>query len=171
MIGRTSVLAGLLCAYAGFATAGTTTSTYLGNCQRTAYVDAEVPAAPVLRWVYQEKHRPRHAWPEPNREVQYIDFDYATQVAIAEGMVFFGSSADHKVYAIDLATGAEKWTFYTEGPIRFAPVAREGRVYAASDDGHLYCLQAASGKELWKLRGGRLLWSKDSLQGVSETGR
>ena len=31
------------------------------------------------------------AWPEPNREVQYIDFDYATQVAIGEGLVLFGS--------------------------------------------------------------------------------
>ncbi len=129
-------------------------STYLGNNGRTAYVDAKVPAAPVLKWVYHEKHRPRHAWPEPNREVQYIDFDYSTQVAIGKGMAFFGSSADHKVYAIDLQTGTERWTFYTEGPVRFAPVVRDGRVYAASDDGHLYCLQAATGKEVWRFRGG-----------------
>ena len=67
------------------AMAGTTASTYLGNARRTAYVDAEIPAAPALQWVYHEKHRPRHAWPEPNREVQYIDFDYATQVALAQG--------------------------------------------------------------------------------------
>ena len=154
MIGRTSVLVGLLCAYAGVAAAGTTSSTYLGNAQRTAYVDAEVPAAPVLQWVYQEKHHPRHAWPEPNREVQYIDFDYATQVAIGQGVVFFGSSADHKVYAINLQTGAEKWTFYTEGPLRFAPVVRDGRVYVASDDGHLYCLEASTGTQVWKFRGG-----------------
>jgi hypothetical protein len=61
MIGRASVLAGLLCAYAGVAAWGTATSTYLGDAQRTAYVDAEIPAAPVLDWVYHEKHRPRHA--------------------------------------------------------------------------------------------------------------
>ena len=154
MIVRASVLAALLCACAGVAAGETATSTYLGDAQRTAYVDAEVPAAPVLEWVYHEKHPPRHAWPEPNREVQYIDFDYATQTAIGEGTVFFGSSADHKVYAIDLQTGVEKWTLYTEGPVRFAPVVREGRVYAASDDGHLYCLKAATGEQVWKFRGG-----------------
>lgn len=154
MIGRACVLVGLWGACVGVAAAETKVSTYLGSAGRTGYVDAEVPAAPVLQWVYQEKHRPRHAWPEPNREIQYIDFDYATQVAIAKDLVVFGSSADHKVYAIDLATGAEKWTFYTEGPVRFAPVVHDGRVFAASDDGHLYCLQAVTGEPVWKFRGG-----------------
>ena len=154
MIGRTTVLAGLVCACVGVAAAGTETSTYMGDARRTGQVDAEVPASPVLQWVYHEKHPPRHAWLEPNREIQYIDFDYATQTAIGGGKVFFGSSADHKVYAIDLQTGAEVWTFITEGPVRFAPVVRGDRVYVASDDGHLYCLQAATGKLDWKFRGG-----------------
>jgi len=108
----------------------------------------------VLQWTWHEKHPPRHAWAEPNREVQYIDFDYATQVAVGEGMVVFGSSADHTVRAVDLATGAEKWTFTTEGPVRFAPVVRDARVYVASDDGRLYCLHAATGKQAWAFRGG-----------------
>ena len=154
MIGRTSVLAGLVCACVGVAAAGTTTSTYMGDARRTGTVEAVVPASPVLQWVYHEKHPPRHAWAEPNREMQYIDFDYATQTAVGGGKVFFGSSADHKACAIDLKTGAEAWTFTTEGPVRFAPVVRGDRVYVASDDGHLYCLQAATGKEVWKFRGG-----------------
>ena len=33
--------------------------------------------------------------------------------------VFFGFSADHKVYALNLETGAEKWTCYTQGPEGF----------------------------------------------------
>ncbi|MHC4626091.1 MAG: outer membrane protein assembly factor BamB family protein, partial [Planctomycetota bacterium] len=48
--------------------------------------------------------------------------------------------------------GAEKWKFYTDGPVRFAPVAWENRVFAASDDGCLYCLSAETGKLLWKFR-------------------
>jgi outer membrane protein assembly factor BamB len=134
--------------------AGVARSTYLGDSGRTGYVDAQVPASPALLWVYHERHPPRHAWPEPNREIQYIDFDYATQTAISDGKVFFGSSADHKVYAIDARTGEEAWTFYTEGPVRFAPVVRGDRVFVASDDGNLYCLAAATGKELWRFRGG-----------------
>ena len=137
-------------------------SEYLGNNQRTGYVDTEIPTSAVLLWTYHEKHPPRHAWKEPNREVQTVDFDYASQAAIGHGMVFFGSSADHKVYALDLTTGTERWHFYTEGPIRFAPVIYEGprsagtqnRVYVASDDGYLYCLEVESGKLIWVFRGG-----------------
>ena len=85
------------------ATAGAqVASRYLGNNQRTGYTDAVVPASPELRWTYVEKHPPRHAWKEPNREQQFIDFDYATQVAIGDDVVVFGSSADHQVRAIDL---------------------------------------------------------------------
>ena len=81
-------------------------------------------------------------------------FDHACQVAIAHGLAFFGSSADHKVYAIDLATGRERWSFFTEGPVRFAPTVSGDRVFAASDDGCVYCLSAGDGELLWRFRGG-----------------
>ncbi len=151
---RTFALAAMLFATANSTVAATDTSKYLGDSRRTGYVDATLPSDPVLTWTYHEKHPPRHAWQEPNREIQFIDFDYATQVAIGHSTVFFGSSADHKVCAIDLATGSEKWTFYTEGPVRFAPVVYEGRLYVASDDGYLYCLGAKNGSVIWKFRGG-----------------
>ena len=140
----------LLHAYAAEAAA----SKYLGGNERKGYTDAEVPESPGLQWTYVEKHLPRHAWKEPNRELQYIDFDYVTNTAIGDGLVLFGSSADHKVYALDLASGEERWHFYTEGPIRFAPVIVGERVYVASDDGHLYCLETQTGKLVWKFRGG-----------------
>ncbi|MHC4702110.1 MAG: outer membrane protein assembly factor BamB family protein, partial [Planctomycetota bacterium] len=56
------------------------------------------------------------------------------------------------ITAIDTETGAEKWKFHTDGPVRFAPVAWKGKVFAGSDDGCLYCLQAATGNLLWKFR-------------------
>ena len=144
----------ICCVVSNVCKADSAPSRYLGGNQRTGYVDATVPKQPVLQWIYQEKHPPRHAWREPNREVQYIDFDYATQVAIGNGTVFFGSSADHKVYALNLATGAEKWTFYTQGPVRFAPAIHGDRVYVASDDGYLYCLDTTTGEKMWVFCGG-----------------
>ena len=131
-----------------------TASRYLGDNRRSGYTDAEVPESPQRLWTFVEKHPPRHAWQEPNREEQYIDFDYATQVAMGGDLVVFGSSADHAVRAIDLATGAGRWCFYTEGPIRFAPVIDGSRVFVASDDAHLYCLERNTGKLIWKFRGG-----------------
>ena len=133
---------------------GQTPSKYLGNNGRSGYTNADVPTSPELKWTLTERHAPRHAWREPNREEQYIDFDYATQVATDGELVIFGSSVDHTVRAVDSDSGNTQWSFYTEGPIRFAPVIDGERVFVASDDGHLYCLDAGSGKELWRHRGG-----------------
>jgi outer membrane protein assembly factor BamB len=44
--------------------------------------------------------------------------------------------------------------FFSQSPIRFAPVHWEGALYVGSDDGYLYCLDAATGKLRWKHRAG-----------------
>ncbi len=119
-----------------------------------------------LAWIYAPRHAPRPAWPEPGRELNRMAFDYANQVAVADGVVYFGSSADHKVYALDLATGQERWSFFTGGPIRFAPTVSDGRVYVASDDGWLYCLSAADGRLQWRFYGAprrRMLMGNEQL--------
>tara|TARA_B100000929_G_scaffold213610_1_gene170627 strand:- start:12 stop:938 length:927 start_codon:yes stop_codon:yes gene_type:complete len=43
----------------------------------------------------------------------------------------------------------EKWVFFTDGPVRFAPSIHDGRVYAGSDDGTAYCLDAVTGRLIW----------------------
>jgi len=53
-----------------------------------------------------------------------------------------------------MATGAVKWHFRTGGPVRFAPAVAGERVFAASDDGRIYCLATATGKLLWQHRCG-----------------
>jgi outer membrane protein assembly factor BamB len=83
-----------------------------------------------------------------------MPFDTAYHTVIGGGMLVFGSSADGCVYALDAATGQQRWSFFTGAPVRFAPCLWEDRVFAASDDGHLYCLAAADGRELWEKRGG-----------------
>jgi len=130
-------------------------SEYLGNKQRTGDAGCDVPAKPVLQWKVYERHAPRHAWKEPGRELQFIDFDYADQCTFDDSSVYFGSSADHTVRSLALRTGREQWVFYTGGPVRFAPAVWNGRVYVASDDGLIYCLDAAKGTELWRFRPGR----------------
>ncbi|MDP6634141.1 MAG: PQQ-binding-like beta-propeller repeat protein [Phycisphaerae bacterium] len=71
---------------------------------------------------------------------------------VFDGLVFFGSSTDHKVYALDAATGETVWTFFTDGPVRVAPAACEHGLYVGSDDGVLYCLDVKSGKLKWRIR-------------------
>jgi outer membrane protein assembly factor BamB len=83
-----------------------------------------------------------------------MPFDRAYHVVTAGGRLFFGSSADCKVYALDMATGDEHWSFFTNGPIRFAPAVWKDRLFVTSDDGFLYCLATEDARLLWKLRGG-----------------
>ncbi len=127
---------------------------YRHDLQRSGVTQEALSMPLHPHWIYQSAHQPRPAWPEPGRELNRLAFDQAQEVTAAGGLVFFGSSTDHKVYAIDLATGKPKWNFFTEGPIRFAPTIDQDQVFVASDDGVLYCLNATDGKLRWKFRGG-----------------
>ncbi|MCB9768839.1 MAG: PQQ-binding-like beta-propeller repeat protein [Candidatus Omnitrophica bacterium] len=123
---------------------------FKADAGRTGYTPEPLAEDLNLRWVYHPAHAPMPAWQAEMR----MPFDHAHQVTVAEGLAFFGSSADGKVYALDADTGKEKWTFFTEGPVRFAPAYWKGKVFAPSDDGFLYCLNASNGSLIWKKRGG-----------------
>ena len=71
-------------------------------------------------------------------------------MAVAGDSLFYGSPAEHAVHCLDAGTGALRWSFFTEGPVRFAPVVRDGKVYFGSDDGNVYGLKATGGELLWK---------------------
>ena len=105
-----------------------------------------------LQWTYVSRHAPQPAWPDPGKQRARVRTDIAYQPAAAGGALFFGSSADNKVYCLDAATGQERWTFFTGGPVRLAPALADGRVYVSCDDGWAYCLSAADGKLAWKFR-------------------
>ncbi len=138
--------------------------TYRGGHQRGG-LSAEAPAVPLEpAWVHQPLVAPSPAWPEsPARHDVWhrlawmaptLSYDWAPQMAVADGRLYFGSSGDDTVYCLDAATGKALWAFTTEGPVRLAPTVAEGRAYIGSDDGCLYCLNAADGKLLWRHRAG-----------------
>ncbi len=110
-------------------------------------------------WVFESTHRPEPAWPGPAGQDYWhrafnlrstVAYDRAYHVVGTGDAVFFGSSADDKVYALDAQTGRQRWAFFTEGPVRLAPFVAGDKVYVGSDDGNVYCLSRETGTLLWK---------------------
>ncbi len=101
-----------------------------------------------LQWVRDLPAR-RVAWPNESR----LHFDASYEPIVLGERMFVGSSVDGSVTAYQTGSGQFLWRFRSEGPVRFAPVAWNGRVFFGSDDGFLYCLHADSGELAWKMRG------------------
>src|SRR5215207_345660 len=87
-----------------------------------------------LQWV-RELPPLTPAWPDQNM----MQLDAAYEPVVLGQTLFVPSSRTDSVTAYDTRSGAEKWRFHAEGPVRFAPAAGDGRVYFSSDDGYLYC--------------------------------
>jgi len=46
------------------------------------------------------------------------------------------------------------WTFKTGGPVKSSAAIAQGRVFAGSEDGHVYALDLANGQKLWAFKTG-----------------
>lgn len=138
--------------------------TYRGDIHRSGASPEGLKFPLAESWTHRADHAPRPAWPElpADKDVWHriqglgptTTFDRALHGVLAGDAVYYGSSADDTVYCLDAATGAVRWSFVTEGPVRLAPTVADGKVYVGSDDGCLYCLSADGGRLLWKYRGG-----------------
>lgn len=118
------------------------------DARRSAVTSEELPAELHLRWKLSLPEL-EPAWPDQDR----LRFDVAYAPIVKGKTLFVASPRSDSVTAYHTETGEEKWKFYTNGPVRFAPAAWKDKVYFTSDDGHLYCLQASDGKLAWKFRG------------------
>ncbi len=118
------------------------------DATRSGVTPEKLPTELYLCWS-RELSAPSIAWVNESR----LQFDAMNEPIVVGETLFVGSSYDGSLRAFDTKTGAARWTFFTEGPIRCAPVGWKNKVYIGSDDGYLYCLNAKTGHELWKVRG------------------
>ena len=132
---------------------------YRHDVARSGITGERVQPPLVECWAFQAKAGPEPAWGDPKPEavegfleLRRIHFDDVFQFAVADGGVYFGSSANGKVYCLDASTGQVRWTKITDGPVRLAPTVAHGRLFVGSDDGRAYCLDAADGSTVWTFR-------------------
>ncbi|MCK4888218.1 MAG: PQQ-binding-like beta-propeller repeat protein [Planctomycetes bacterium] len=132
------------------------------NCR--SGISAENLKMPLRQvWVHNATNPPAPAWPGPAKSdfahsiwklSPTMVYDRAYHTVIADGFLYYGSSADDSVICIDIETGNVKWKFITEGPIRISPTINRGKVYFGSDDGYVYCLDSQKGRLIWKFTAG-----------------
>lgn len=119
------------------------------DANRSGATPHALPAGLYLEWL-RDIQPLKPAWPDQDK----MQFDIAREPIVVGQTLYINSSRHDCVRALDTRTGLEKWRYFADGPVRFAPIAWEDRIYFSSDDGYLYCLHGHDGKLLWKYRGG-----------------
>jgi hypothetical protein len=131
--------------------------TYQHDMARSGVSGEQIGLPLSQHWLHRPSAPPQAAWADPQPvpvegilEPPKVKFDDAFYTTAAAGLVFYGSSTENYVCALDAASGQIRWRYIVDGPVRLAPVYDQGRLYFGSDDGSLYCLNAADGKLVWK---------------------
>ena len=88
-------------------------------------------------------------WDDPLNQ-NLMKFDRLFEPVVAGNMLFIGFNDQDKISALDLNTGEIAWDFYTDGPVRLPLAVNQGNIYFTGDDGFIYCVNASSGKLVWK---------------------
>ena len=135
--------------------------TYLHDVARSGVTTEQLPADLHLVWVYKPAYKPAPAWPAPAKQDIWheirelrpiVTYDRAFHAVVAGDSLLFGSSSDDRAYCLDASTGAVRWTFSCEGPVRLAPTVANGKAWFGSDDGCVYCVRLSDGALVWKYR-------------------
>jgi len=133
--------------------------TYMHDNLRGGVTEEQLQLPLKQTWVHRPAVAPQPAWTGPAKWDAYAgvkglrsmrDFDPAFYVTAVGDAGYFGSSGDDAVHCLDASTGAERWSFFSDGPVRVPPTWHAGKLYVGSDDGRAYCLDARSGVVLWK---------------------
>jgi outer membrane protein assembly factor BamB len=133
--------------------------TYRGDLARSGSTSEKLPQSLQQQWVYDAPSRPQLAWSSAEGRVMEgqlighrVKFDDAFHPVVVGERAYFGSSVDHQLHCVELATGRSIWSFFTGGPVRLAPSVVDGRVYFGSDDGRVYCVDSESGELVWQVQ-------------------
>ena len=80
--------------------------------------------------------------------------------AIAQGRVLVGAR-DGWLYALDLATGRELWSFDNEVSwVNSSPAVADGRVFSGSSDRRwIQAVDATTGEEIWRIGTANVVWT------------
>ena len=77
-------------------------------------------------------------------------FNYEKTMQYVQGKRTVRGPGLNSIYALDRTTGREIWAFHTPGEVMPTPVDMDGFLYVGTGDGHVYKVDVATGKQVWK---------------------
>ncbi len=118
------------------------------DAERSARTAQVLPEDLQLQWT--QSWTPRvPAWDDP-LNLDLMTYDRVLEPIVVDGRVIVAFNDECKLVALDADRGRLLWSFFTEAPVRLAPVGYRDSVLLTSDDGRLYCVAIADGSLRWK---------------------
>ncbi len=112
-------------------------------------------------------------WRHDTRGAQLFSGDFGfdrrtvqSSPALAGGRVFVGAR-DGWLYALDVETGEEAWTYDDDVSwVNGSPAVSDGRVFSSTSDRRwIHALDAATGRELWRIMTDNVVWTSPVVVG------
>ena len=144
---RLLLVVGTLFLFVAVTQAGPNWPTWRHDNNRTAASPHELDSDLRLLWK-REMPDPRPSFPNDPR----MCADRTYEPVAADDLLFVPSMVQDSVTAYRADDGSMAWQFFTGGPVRFAPVYWQGKLYFGSDDGYVYCVESRTGQLEWKKR-------------------
>ena len=103
--------------------------TYNHDKARSGITSEQLPSKLTESWCYQANLPPKPAWPPPAAQDFWhnyrklrptVIYDRAFHTVAVRDSVYFASSSDFGIYALNAETGQVRWVFLTAGPVRLA---------------------------------------------------
>jgi outer membrane protein assembly factor BamB len=126
---------------------------YRADMWRSASTAAPAPANPEVIWTAEIGDWPAVRSLQDWKENPWIRGP-VTPPVVAGGTVFLAQPDGHRVLAFDAKTGKPQWDFTANGRVDTPPTIWDGLCLFGTSSGYVYCLRAADGKLVWRLRAG-----------------
>ncbi len=124
---------------------------YRQNAWRSASTTTAVPTDLKTLWTVK-----LGGWPEGTIADDWRENDFVrgpvTPPVVAAGMVYVARPDAHQIVALDAQSGTVRWRYTANGRIDTPPTIHRGLCLFGARSGWVYCLRAADGQVVWRLR-------------------
>jgi len=124
---------------------------YRADCWRSASTTSSVPAELEVLWTAKLGGWPQGHLVQDWKEDLFVPGPVTAPV-VARGTAFVARPDAHQVVALDAQTGQARWDFTANGRVDGPPTICGGLCLFGTRSGWVYCLDAADGRLVWRLR-------------------